>query len=264
MKLTTAFRRLFPAPSARKPIRARPHLVADTWPAALYAVGDVHGCLAQLLQLERKIVADASATAGEKWIVMLGDYVDRGPDSAGVLDHLLARPPAGFQRFCLAGNHETMMLDFLSTPRPDAAWLEYGGIETLASYGLDIRAMNWHNSRATVAALASAIPEEHIDFIRKAPLYLSLPGTLMVHAGIRPGMPLEDQSEQDLLWIREPFLDAAMPEGPRVVHGHTPASEPVVTPFRIAVDTGAYATGRLTAAKLTPDSCSFISVGAAA
>lgn len=259
-----ALRRLFTPPEKPKLVRERPHLVATTWPAALYAVGDVHGCLAQLQALEQLIVDDAAGIEGEKWIVMLGDYVDRGPASAGVIDHLLARPPAGFQRFCLAGNHEAMMLDFLMSPHQDAPWLSFGGTETLGSYGIDIKALNWADSRSVAAALDSVMPAEHIDFIRKSPLYLSLPGLVLVHAGLRPDVPLDDQIEQDLLWIRAPFLDAVFPDGLRIIHGHTPGPEPVVTPSRICVDTGAYATGRLTAVNVQPHSYAFLSVGPAA
>lgn len=262
MRLGTTFRRLF-APQPAPPARERPHLLSSTWPEALYAIGDVHGCLAQLQALERLIVADAQHIQGEKWIVMLGDYVDRGPNSAGVIDHLLANPPHGFQRFCMAGNHEAMMLDFLAAPSAGAPWLAYGGVETLASYGIDAQALNWNDRHAATALINSAIPSEHIEFMRTIPLYLLVPGALFVHAGIRPGVALDQQTEGDLLWIRAPFLDAARLGDLRVIHGHTPSAEPVVTPSRIGVDTGAYATGRLTAVRLQANSHAFLSVGAA-
>jgi len=257
--LAFSFRNLFAPPSAL-PVRARPHLLAQTWPAVVYAVGDVHGCLAHLRALEALIVADAAEVAGEKWIVMLGDYVDRGPRSAEVLDHLMARPPAGFQRFCLAGNHEAMMLDFLAAPSAGSPWLTFGGVETLASYGIDAGAVNWNDTNRARAIIDSHIPVEHLDFLRKCPLYLALPGTLMVHAGIRPGIALERQQEADLLWIRQPFLGAELPDGERVVHGHTPAQEPVVTKSRLGIDTGAFATGVLTAARLSPHGHEFLRV----
>jgi serine/threonine protein phosphatase 1 len=263
MKLD-AFWRLFTPQEKSKPVRARPHLVAERWPVVLYAIGDVHGCLAQLMELEHLIIADARHFDGERWIVMLGDYVDRGPDSAGVIDHLVAPAPQGIERFCLVGNHETMMLDFIAAPSSGSAWLKLGGIETLASYGIDANAIDWSDRQAASAVLRSMIPSEHIEFLRRIPLYLSLPNTVLVHGGVRPGIPLDEQVEEDLLWIRPPFHDAARADGLRVVHGHTPSLEPVVTPFRIGVDTGAYATGRLTAVRLEPGSHAFFSVGPAA
>ncbi len=253
---------IFRNPFARAnppPLRAHPHLVAKTWPAAVYAIGDVHGCLAHLQALEALIVADAANIEGEKWIVMLGDYVDRGPNSAGVLDHLLAPPPPGFERFCLAGNHEAMMLDFLSAPAADNTWLSFGGIQTLTSYGI-ASSVNWSDTRRSRAIIESHVPAEHIDFLKKLALYLSLPGTVLVHAGIRPGVELERQLEADLLWIRQPFLDAQLPDGQRVVHGHTPSAQPVVTLSRLGIDTGAAATGVLTAVRLSPHDHEFLSV----
>jgi serine/threonine protein phosphatase 1 len=116
----------------------RPRLVAEDWPAAVYAIGDVHGCRGELDVLEAKIADDAGDVQGEKWLVMLGDYVDRGPRSADVLDRLVAAPPRGFRRISIAGNHEIMMLAFLSTPSMESNWLRFGGIETLASYQINI------------------------------------------------------------------------------------------------------------------------------
>lgn len=234
-----------PTPSARA------HLSAPDLPAAIYAIGDIHGCLPLLHLLHEQIFADAACIAEEKWLVYLGDYVDRGPNSAGVLDALLAPPPAGFRRIALAGNHEVMMLNFLEQPARNAAWLQFGGPETLASYGLDVKSLLALPERQRVAHLQSRIPQEHIDFLAGLPLTLSAPGLVFVHAGLRPGIAVAAQAEDDALWIRGDFFSAPPREGLLVVHGHTPARDPVVTAGRICVDTGAFATGLLTAVKIT-------------
>ena len=249
--ISQLMRRLFPAPTAEGPVRER--LSAAQWPAVVYAVGDAHGCRDELVQLESLIAADAAPLSGEKWLVMLGDYVDRGPRSAAVLDRLCGPPPAGFRRICLAGNHEVMMLGFLAAPDAGADWLKFGGIETLTSYGIDVAAFLRARPHARRQVLGSHIPPEHIEFLQGLPLSLALPDTLFVHAGIRPGTRIEAQSEDDLLWIREPFLSHPEPLGLRVVHGHTPVARPEITPSRINVDTGAFGTGILTAVRLAPD-----------
>jgi serine/threonine protein phosphatase 1 len=222
----------------------RPRLAFHTWPAAVYAIGDVHGCLDQLRAMEAVIAEDGSGIEGEKWLVTLGDQIDRGPDAAGVIRHVMGPAPDGFQRFALLGNHEALALDFLAG-RDSAGWLDQGGRETLLSYEIDPR-----QSPATIGA---ALPLAHRQFLEALPVYLSLPGWLFVHAGIRPGLPLSAQSDDDLLWIRAPFLTSQLTGGLRVVHGHTPGREVVVTPHRIDVDTTCYATGRLSAVRVTPD-----------
>ncbi|WDQ98396.1 metallophosphoesterase family protein [Devosia sp. J2-20] len=230
----------------------RQHLSAPTLPSAIYAIGDVHGCLALLHLLHKRILADCADIPGEKWLVYLGDYVDRGPNSAGVLDELLSPLPSDVRKITLAGNHEIMMLEFLDNPAPKSRWLQFGGTETLASYGIDANALMARSKKDRQSLLASHIPTEHVELMRTLPLTLSVPGTVFVHAGLRPGVPVHQQSEDDALWIREQFLTAPAVEGRTVVHGHTPGADPVVEPGRICVDTGAFATGVLTAAKLTP------------
>lgn len=231
-----------------------PHrrLTFNHWPAAVYAIGDVHGCLPQLVDLEQQIEADAGGFEGEKWIVSLGDYVDRGAYSAQVIEHLLQPPPTGFRRFDLMGNHEQLMLDFLNDPYAHSYWLGEGGAETLQSYGLDVfaEAGAFHDP-------ARHIPATHLQFLRDLPISLSLPNWYFVHAGIRPGLSLAAQADEDLIWIREPFLDSPLPGAPRVVHGHTPGPVPVVTAHRICVDTQCFLTGRLTAVRITPDGAAF-------
>jgi serine/threonine protein phosphatase 1 len=223
----------------------RVRLAFDEWPAAVYAVGDVHGCLAQLLALEHQIIADGRRVAGEKWLVMLGDYIDRGPDSAGVVAHLLEPLPEGWRRICLLGNHEQMMLDFLQDAEAFAFWLDEGGLATLESYAA---AAADGDDEAEVV-----MPGAHLRFLAGLPISLSLPGWLFVHAGIRPGVPLADQTDDDLIFIRRPFLDATDFGGLRVVHGHTPGRAPVDTPARIGIDTHCFHSGRLTAVRVLPD-----------
>lgn len=223
-----------------------PRLAFHTWPSAVYAIGDVHGCLEHLLLLEEQIVADGLDVEGEKWIVTLGDHVDRGPASAGVIEHVMGPAPDGFRRFSLLGNHEVMLLDFFRDPEANAYWLEEGGSDTIFSYDAGLNLSDHGSARHWV-------PQWHLDFIAQLPLYLSLPGWLFVHAGIRPGVPLGLQTEEDLTWIRAPFLTSQLTGGLRVVHGHTPGPDIVVTPHRIDVDTQCFRTGKLSAVRVTPD-----------
>lgn len=239
--------------TATRPFSVRARLAFDAWPAAVYAVGDVHGCYEALLDLERQIVADGTVIAGEKWIIMLGDYVDRGPSSSHVIDHLIAAPPAGFKRICLVGNHEELMLGFFGDPDLHAYWLDQGGADTLGSYGIDALFDEAQAvPRSLLADIDAKVPPAHRDFLETLPILVQLPGWLLVHAGLRPDVPLDRQSDEDLVWIREPFLERGL-DGYRVVHGHTPSDEPEVKPFRIGIDTQCYATGRLTAVRLAED-----------
>lgn len=226
-------------------------------PAGLrvYAVGDVHGCSRQLDQLHGAIGYDAlRAREPRKVIVYLGDYVDRGPDSRGVLARLLAPGPPGCERIFLKGNHEVMFQAAIAASAcADVRrfWLANGGEATLASYGaVPELAAYW----------AAAVPAEHRALLRGLRTAWSAGGYLFVHAGIRPGIAPEAQQEEDLLWIREPFLSwnsEATPPGV-VVHGHTPTDAPVVLRHRIGVDTGAVFGGKLTAALLWADRLAFI------
>ena len=236
----------------RQPLLAR-RLRLDQRPDVIYAIGDVHGCLDELKRLETRIAEDAAGCAGDKLIVMLGDYVDRGPKSAQTLDWLMAPAPAGLRRLCLGGNHEAMLLQALDRPDRVQDWLAWGGEQTLESYG--IRPTDF--SRASTAArrqmLHTCVPEEHRQFLRDLPLMLECDDLLFVHAGIRPDVSLSAQKPEDLIWIREPFLTRDHGQGVRVIHGHTPSLQPVVLPYRICVDTLAYGEGRLTAARIDAD-----------
>ena len=218
----------------------------------VYAVGDIHGRNDLLQALVAKIAHDSEArsAAGHKpTVVFLGDYVDRGPDSRGVIEFLLHGLPAGWDRRFLKGNHEEALLTFLADPKFGAVWRDFGGLQALASYGVTPQRkgaeIDWP---ATAAAFEAAFPPSHRDFLARLALREVLGDYVFVHAGVRPRIPLEYQSEKDMLWIREEFTAAGRALPQTVVHGHS-ASEKVVTgPGRICVDTGAYVTGRLTAA----------------
>ena len=218
-------------------------------PAAIYAVGDVHGRLDLLVALEAKILKDAARFEGEKLLVMLGDYVDRGPNAAQVIDHILSKLPVGLTRYCLAGNHEIAMLAFLDHPERHSEWLAFGGEETLRSYGIEAPPMKL-SSKQVRGLLDSHIPPEHIDFLRGLPILLETPGEIFVHAGLTEGVPLAQQTDDDLIWTRDDFLSTYAEFGKTVIHGHTPRTEALVSVTRISIDTGAYATGKLTAVKL--------------
>ncbi|WP_135468425.1 metallophosphoesterase family protein [Crenalkalicoccus roseus] len=219
----------------------------------VYAVGDVHGCAGRLAALHARIAAHARARPARRVaLVYLGDYVDRGPDSAGVLDLLLRPAPVpGAEVVTLVGNHETMMLDACD-PRahPGAMpfWLDNGGQETLASYGVD----------PGDPRLAEALPAAHLALLRRCPLRWAAGDYLFVHAGIRPGVPLDRQDPFDLLWIREPFLSWEGELPMVVVHGHTPSPSPAVRPHRIGIDTGACYGGDLTCLVLEEQRLGFL------
>ncbi|WP_157019511.1 metallophosphoesterase family protein [Mesorhizobium xinjiangense] len=238
----------------------RPRLRLDTSSSAVYAVGDVHGCLDELLALERLIGTDAEQLPPcPRLIVMLGDYVDRGPASAQVLDHLTEPPPLGFERVCLAGNHDLMMLDFLEGRCELSAWLAMGGEATLASYGIDVSGLGRARFRRQVEdAVRQSIPAAHLAFLRGLPVLLESPKFLFVHAGIRPGLPLAGQSDNDLVTIRSAFFDHAALLERYVVHGHTPVARPTLEGRRLNLDTAAFSTGRLTCARLWNKKARFI------
>jgi len=219
---------------------------------AVYAVGDVHGCLDILLDLERAIAADAADLPGDKVIVMLGDYVDRGPASAQVIDHLLAPAPAGFERICLAGNHEVLMLDYLDGRIGLGEWMTMGASATLKSYGIDHERLGqvygW--TRQVDELIRRAIPATHVAFLRSLPILIEAPRYIFVHAGVRPDVEVARQSDNDLVFIRNEFYDRAHLMKKYVVHGHTPVAEATRQGPRVNIDTGAYYSGRLTALRI--------------
>lgn len=224
----------------------------DMQDTVVYAIGDVHGCYKELRALEQKILLDALRFRGRKIIIMLGDYIDRGIQSARVLDHLIAPPPKGFQRVCLAGNHEVAMLSYLDGYLSREPWLSAGGLETLFSYGVDpARLVSLYGSSEAVDQhIREAIPARHVSFMRTLPVLICSTKFVFVHAGIRPGIDLAAQDEDDLLTIRSEFFEAAHLLDRWVVHGHTVVDIPRLEGRRLGIDTGAFQSGRLTAVRI--------------
>lgn len=221
----------------------------------VYAVGDVHGRADLLAAMHAGIAADAGRRAAARRVVVhLGDYIDRGPASRQVLDTLTGVPLAGFECVHLKGNHEDVVLRFLAGSLPNGRhWLRYGGADALASYGLP----SPDSERATAAeleavrrAVGARLPPAHLRFLRTLAMTHREGGYLFVHAGIRPGVPPNAQVPGNLLWIRDRFLDSDADHGAVVVHGHSVSPEPELRPNRIGIDTGAYASGRLTCVAL--------------
>jgi serine/threonine protein phosphatase 1 len=188
---------------------------------------------------------------------MLGDYVDRGPSSFDVIELLSQRIQGG--TICLRGNHESFLLEFLRNPTILNAWQHCGGLETLTSYGLQPSIdLSPEDQEGLAATLAERLPAHHYSFLIALPLSFTLGDYFFVHAGVRPGVPLAKQRDEDLLWIREDFLRYEGSFGKFVVHGHTPVSEPDIRNNRINIDTGAFASGRLTCAVFEDDQISFL------
>ncbi|KQY45182.1 serine/threonine protein phosphatase [Rhizobium sp. Root491] len=242
-------------PAPRDDRRRRRIDLGDKSPSfPIYAIGDVHGSLDLLLQAEQKILADLASNPSPALVILLGDYVDRGRDSCGVLQHLLQPPPAPLRRISLCGNHEQLFSDFLENPQDNMQWLDFGGRQTLLSYGVDISYF-MNNGRLRLQpfrdALIGAIPQAHRQLLVSLPICVRMGPYFFVHAGLKPGVPLEAQTDEDMLWIREPFLSEGAGLDLLIIHGHTPAPEPQTGPQRIGIDTGAFTTGRLTILKLT-------------
>ena len=225
----------------------------------VWAVGDVHGRADLLEPLLRRIEADADRV--ETHLVMLGDYVDRGRDSRGVLQLLCEAEARGRVRLtALRGNHEDRMLAFLTEPRIGPSWCDYGGRDALASYGVGspagrTDAEGWAEA---ARALKAALPPQHLRLLENLRSFAEHGDYFFAHAGARPGVGLREQDPEDLMWIREPFLSDRRPFEKIVVHGHTPVDEPHVDSRRINLDTGAYATGLLTALRLERDERRFV------
>ena len=236
---------------------------ADNIPAAAagpegeraYAVGDIHGRLDLLDHLLERIETDISEREPRRnFIIFLGDYVDRGPDSAGVLERLLTYRLDGAETVFLAGNHEEL---FLRVMRGDSSvlsqWLKFGGAECVESYGVNVAQLLRLPRSEAVALLQAKIPASHVDFMAEMDDSYRFGDYLFVHAGIRPGIEIDEQSRADLRWIREPFLSHAADHGFIVVHGHTIVDDVEERRNRIGIDTGAYRSGLLTAVAVEDD-----------
>lgn len=224
-----------------------------------YAIGDVHGRDDLLERMHERIVTDHRLRhdGAQGVIVYVGDYIDRGANSAGVIDRVMRGVP-GFETICLKGNHEQWMLDCLVTDDRYvwSPWLDNGGEETLASLGVAFRRREYDP-----LVLARALGPKRLGWLDKLKLHYRAGDYLFVHAGIVPGRPLDQQEEKDLLWIRRAFLDSDEDHGFCVVHGHTPTEQPELKSNRIGIDTGPTWHGNLAAVALgEPEGPRFITV----
>jgi len=237
----------------------------------LYAVGDIHGCLLELNALLDMIdqEAESATLAGDVFgdsggslkpaIICLGDYIDRGPDSKGVLNRLIELQSNDIETIFLKGNHEAAMLDFMAAPKRHQEWLHWGGAETLESYGLE---KVWYRDEEDLAAeLSIRMPSEHRDFMETLELTHIAGDFIFVHAGLKPGVAIDEQKEQDLIWIRSEFHSTPSEQRPDkvVIHGHHPVKKPQDHGWRVNVDTGACWSSMLTAVVLEENKRRFLS-----
>jgi serine/threonine protein phosphatase 1 len=229
------------SPSGREPFGAKGYRA--------YAVGDVHGRLDLLEHLLAKIHAELQHRPSEKTLlVFVGDLIDRGPASAQVIERLRTYRRSGVETAFLLGNHEEVLLRILAGDAPlITKWRWFGGSECLQSYGVEPDRLSQLTNEEALAVVRAAIPRKHVEFLESFVDSCRFGDYLFVHAGIRPGVDLEQQSQNDLRWIRAPFLSDDRDHGFVVVHGHTIAAEAELLPNRIGIDTGAYRTGVLTA-----------------
>jgi serine/threonine protein phosphatase 1 len=225
----------------------------------VYAIADVHGRADLLDQLLLRIDADLAAHPVARPVqVFLGDYIDRGPASREVIDRLIERSRMPGTVY-LQGNHEIFVADFLNDPTVFDEWRQYGAFPTLLSYGLKPSLPVDPNEETKLSqALGQALPDSHRNFLASLALSFTCGDFFFVHAGVRPGIPLRTQNAQDLMWIREDFLGHEGDFGKVVVHGHTPVPHPDIRLNRINIDTGAYATGRLTCLVIERDKIAFM------
>jgi serine/threonine protein phosphatase 1 len=230
----------------------------------VYAVGDVHGRADLLEKMHAAILKDSlDVPAERKVVVYLGDYVDRGPASKKVVDILLDKPLKGFERVHLMGNHEAFLIEFLNDLEAGPGWFFNGGLTTLSSYGVKIGKhdeLSYEVLQRVQSELLAKMPKTHLDFYKTLDFSRTEGDFFFVHAGIRPGVPLDNQTDEDMLWIREEFLGCEDDFGKVIVHGHTITWEPEVKPNRIGIDTGAFASGVLTALVLEGREQDFLTV----
>jgi serine/threonine protein phosphatase 1 len=216
----------------------------------IYAIGDIHGRLDLFAALASAIDADDGARpAADTTVILLGDLVDRGPESAGVIDHAMRWARERRVRL-IAGNHEEMFLDALENAETLRHFIRIGGRETILSYGITPARFQLSTIGELGEMLRAAVPAEHVRYLAAGEDMIRIGGYLFAHAGLKPGVGIEAQRKGDLRWIREPFLSSAANHGAVVVHGHTIVDEPDFRPNRIGIDTGAFASGRLTALRL--------------
>ncbi len=229
--------------------------------ARIAAFGDIHGRVDLLLKIAPVLDRFAADTERSLLEIYLGDYVDRGANSKGVIDYLIARRSLTDRKvICLAGNHEQMMVAALDDDKEFKRWLDFGGQTTLLSYGVSPTHAD-RNIAKKRSEFNKAVPQSHMDFLRNLPTSYHHAEFFFAHAGIHPKRSLSAQKDEDLLWIRNPFLTSFADFGATVVHGHTPGQKPVFRPNRIGIDTGAYRTGILTCLLITSDEVTVLDTG---
>lgn len=204
----------------------------------IFVIGDIHGLFVKLKILMTKLEIDGERDT----VIFLGDYIDRGPDSKGVIDAILEIRQAFNHVICLRGNHEQMFLNYYGEDRDEELYMQNGGMKTLISYGFE----------GSGGRKAFTVPESHLDFFTSLQTYHETGEYLFVHAGLRPGVPLDQQDSEDILWIRDEFIYSPCDFGKIVVFGHTPVSfdMPFISRNKIGVDTGAVYGGKLTCVEL--------------
>ena len=226
----------------------------------IYAIGDIHGRADLLEQVRDKIGLDLmTRPIDHATVVTLGDYVDRGPATKTVLDHLTSRTFFPARLVALGGNHDLLFRDFLLKPEIGEHWRSMGGAETLKSYDVptkDFRAGK--NLERVATTFGNVLPDAHRRLMFSLPLHFEMGDYFFCHAGVRPNRPLDQQTDEDLIWIRDEFLQSDQDFGKVVVHGHTPVSQPQVRHNRVSIDTAAFSTGRLTCVVLEEDSLHFL------
>lgn len=226
------------------------HFLDAEGPAGIriFAVGDIHGRLDLLEAMHARIQEDLASNPPGDWrIIYLGDYCDRGPDTRGVIAHLIAQREADQRVIALRGNHDQSFLDFVGVGDSIRLFERFGGFETAGSYGVNADFSSLQAATATKEKLVANMPAEHLRFLTELPLTAEYGDFFFCHAGIRPGVPLSEQDPHDLIWIRDEFLGDTRLHPKIVVHGHTPVTEPEIMPNRVGVDTGAYQSGELSA-----------------
>jgi serine/threonine protein phosphatase 1 len=250
-----------------------PHPAAEVRPPAgridgqlVYAIGDIHGCYRQLRELLKLIALDADQRADGRTpnLIFCGDYIDRGPESARVIDALCwIKRHRPYNVHFLKGNHEQVMLNYIANPPAAASWMRFGGMETLQSYGVEPLPSGAPRAAHLNARddLLEKMPVAHLRFLETLELMVGIGDYAFVHAGIKPGRLLDEQSEDDMLWIRNGFVDVETKLERIIVHGHTWVDDqPQFGPYRIGIDTGAYETGVLTAVRLEDNAVDMLSV----
>lgn len=214
----------------------------------IYAIGDVHGRLDLLREMHRAIRQEIVASPPADWrIIHVGDYVDRGPDSRGVVDCLVEAISNDPRHIALCGNHDAGLVEFLDRADMHGLFAQHGGHETALSYGVEADFGSARLARESAEALRAAMPSSHLDFLATLPRSVAFGDFFFCHAGIRPGVQLARQDPEDLIWIRQAFLGSPLLHEKVIVHGHTPSAEPEVLPNRVNLDTAAFQTGVLSA-----------------